>query len=229
VVTGSAEQVFLARRQNDVPMLIGYTRDESFRPFGRIESRAALEAAVRERFPVQADNILAAYPGNDPARAAADVARDSTVGLQMGSWAASQQRLGQAPIYGFLFTRRQPYAPGITFSDHDPGTVGAYHTGDVPYWLRTRDSLNLFRVTRIWEPGDLSLETEMSGALLSFARTGVPISPVLGRWPVFDPGRPRLVMLGTPSAITDWPHFAHFSLFQSLAEQPRPQGNRPRD
>lgn len=71
---------------------------------------------------------------------------------------------------GILFTRRQPYAAGIAFSDHDPATAGPYHTGDVPYWLRTRGSLNLFRTTRVWEPGDSSLEREMASALLAFAR-----------------------------------------------------------
>lgn len=229
VITGTAEQVFAAGRQSDVPVLIGYTRDESFRPFGPVNSADALSAAVHDRFAAQAGAILAAYAGNDPARAAADIARDSTAGLQMAQWAAAQQRFGKAPAYAYLFTRRQPYAPGVTFSDHDPATVGAYHTGDVPYWLRTRDALNLFRVTRNWEPGDAALEAEMSGALLSFARTGVPTSPALGRWPAFDPARPRLVWLGLDSKVIDWPHFADMALFAAAGDQPRPAGSKPRD
>lgn len=96
----------------------------------------------------------------------------------MGAWAIHQQRYDKAPAYAYLFTRRQPYAPGITFSDHDPATVGAYHTGDMPCWLRTRDALNLFGTTRVWESGDLTLEREE--ALLAFARTGRPVSPGVG-------------------------------------------------
>jgi len=229
VLTGTAEQTFAARAQSDVPVLIGYTRDESFRPFGPVTTPEQLAAAVHERFPAEADAVLAAYAGTDPARAAADIARDSTAGRQMLLWAAAQQRNGKAPAYAYLFTRRQPYAPGVTFSDHDPASVGAYHTGDVPYWLRTRDALNLFRVTRNWEAGDAALEAEMSGALLAFARTGVPASPVLGRWPAFDPAKPRLVWLATDSKVVPWPHSADMGLFGDAAAAPRPAGNRPRD
>lgn len=229
VVTGPAETVFAARRQNDVPVLIGYTRDESFRPFGPIADRAALVTAVHERYRPRADAILAAYDSGDAARDAADIARDATVGAQMAGWATYQTRYGKAPAYGYLFTRRQPYAPGITFSDHDPATVGAYHTGDVPYWLRTRDALNLFRTTRVWEPADASLEREMSDALLAFARTGVPVSPTVGRWPAFDPAAPRLVSLAPRGAVVAWPHARDIPLFEGLAAAPRPVDARARD
>jgi para-nitrobenzyl esterase len=229
IVTGTAEDVFQARRQNDVPLLIGFTRDENFLPFGPVASAAELAAAVRARFPAQGDAILAAYANPDPGRAATDIARDSTVGAQMAQWVASQQRSGTAPVYSYLFTRRQPYVAGIGFSDHYPETVGAYHSGDVPYWLGTRDSLNLFRQTRAWERGDDLLEAEMAGALLVFARTGAPTSPRLGRWPAFDPVQPRLVELGLEPKVIDWPHFAHLGLFRVAAGQPGPQVGGTRD
>lgn len=228
VLTGSAEQVFAAGGQSDVPVLIGYTRDESFRPLGPVADRAALDAAVTERFGANAPAILSAYGSAEPARAAADIARDATVGRQMADWATFQRRHGKAPAYAYLFTRRQPYAPGIKFSDHDPATVGAYHTGDVPYWLRTRDALNLFRQTRAWEPADGLLEAEMSAALLSFARTGHPSSPVLGAWPEFDPAAPRLALLGERSTLWAWPHFADMSLLKAASEGPRAPA-KPRD
>ncbi|MCX7283196.1 MAG: carboxylesterase family protein [Novosphingobium sp.] len=225
VVTGANEDVFAARQQSDVPILIGYTRDESFRPFAPATD---VTASVRERYPATADAILKAYApsGN---RMAPDIARDGTVGLQMAQWAQAQRKFGSAPAYGYLFTRRQPYAPGITFSDHDPATVGAYHTGDVPYWLRTRDALNLFRPTRIWEPADESLEAEMAGALLSFARTGVPSSATLGPWPAFNPARPQLIWLGEKPAAVAWPHMSDFPLLQGGPALARPAPARPRD
>ena len=229
VVTGTAEQVFASGQASDVPVLAGFTRDESFRPLGPIASPADLEAAVRARFPARADRIIAAYADSEPARAAADIARDATVGAQMANWVAAQQRFGHAPAYGYLFTRRQPYTPGIRFSDHDPATVGAYHTGDVPYWLRTRDALNLFRQTRIWEPGDSTLEREMSAALLAFARGGTPQGPLLGRWPSFDPAHPRLVWLGTESKMIDWPRYASLTLFDAVLGPTGTGGTRPRD
>ncbi|MDT0510000.1 carboxylesterase family protein [Novosphingobium sp. MMS21-SN21R] len=224
VITGTVEAVFAARKQAQVPVLMGYTRDESFRPFPEIDNSAALESAVRQRYPQTAPAILKAYTGPT---AAAELARDGTVGLQMAQWASAQH--GTAPTYAFLFARRQPYAPGITFSDHDPATVGAYHTGDVPYWLRTRDALNLFRQTRTWEPGDQALEDEMASALLSFARTGVPNSPAIGRWPAFNPKKPHLVLLDLKPQTMNWPHFADMPLLAAPPE-PRPvTGTRVRD
>lgn len=228
VVTGSNEEVFAARQQSDVPILIGYTRDESFRPFAPADNSLGLAAAVRERYPASADAILKAYASSGP-RAATDIARDGSVGLQMGDWALAQRKYGSAPAYAYLFTRRQPYAPGIRFSDHDPATVGAYHTGDVPYWLRTRDTLNLFRQTRIWEPTDESLENEMAGALLSFARTGVPRSATIGAWPAFTPDHPQLVWLGEKSSVVTWPHLSDFALLRDGKAPTQPASSRPRD
>lgn len=229
VVTGSMEDVFAARAQADVPVLIGYTRDESFRPLPQVADHAALDSAVRVRFAENADAILKAYAKDEPARAAADIARDATVGRQMALWAQAQRKYGSQPAYAYVFARRQPYAPGITFSDHDPATVGAYHTGDVPYWLRTRPALNMFRETRIWEPVDAALEEEMAGALLAFARTGTPASAKLGKWPAFDPAKPRLVWLGEQPAVVAWPHLADMPLFAGAKAEPRPAGARPRD
>jgi len=230
-VTGSAEAVFATHRQSDVPVLIGYTRDESFRPLGPIATTEALRAALDARWPGQADALIAAYGQDSPARAAADIARDTTVGLQMAAWASAQQRYGHARAYAYFFTRRQPYAPAITFADHDPATVGAYHSGDVPYWLRTRGSLNLFRTTRIWQPADETLEAEMSSALLAFARGGVPVSAGVGRWPAFDPASPRVVWLGEDSHVIDWPHFAQFARMAApeLAPSSSSPSSKPRD
>ncbi|GGB23061.1 carboxylic ester hydrolase [Sphingomonas metalli] len=225
VVTGSAAEVFAAGRQSDVPILIGYTRDESFRPLGPVRTRADLARVLDDR----AAPLMAAYDSGDPARDALDIARDSTVGVQVAGWAEHQARFGRAPAYAYLFTRRQPYAPGIGFSDHDPATAGAYHTGDVPYWLRTRDALNLFRQTRIWEPGDVALEREISDALLAFARMGRPASPMLGAWPAFRSQEPRLVLLAPQSRVVAWPHFADLALFADAPPIPRASGTRPRD
>jgi para-nitrobenzyl esterase len=147
----------------------------------------------------------------------------------MALWAQAQRKFGTQPAYAYNFARRQPYAPGITFSDHDPATVGAYHTGDVPYWLRTRPELNLFRQTRIWEPVDTALEDEMAGALLAFARNGVPQSAKLGKWPAFDPAKPRVVWLAEQPQTMPWPHFADMPLLASSALQPRTAPTRPRD
>jgi para-nitrobenzyl esterase len=224
VVPDRPERVFANRRESDVPLLIGYTRDEAFHPLGP----GPLQESVALRFPTDAPAILTAYKGADPTREARDIARDASVGLQMADWARSQARYGTQPTYAYLFERRHPYTPGVTFSDHDPAGVGAYHSGDVAYWLRTRAAFNLLRHTRDWGTEDAALEQDMSGALLAFARGSAPTGPAVGRWPAFDPAAPRLVVLGVGSAVVPWPHFADMDLLRR-AVVPREMGAKPHD
>jgi para-nitrobenzyl esterase len=229
-ITGTAEQIFGAHQQNDVPVMVGFTRDERFANLGPAKTVAEYEVLVRATFPDNAAAILKAYPVKDDAgvsRALVDLMRDMSVGSQMYGWAKGNATLGTQPAYGYFFTRRQPYVDGISFVDHDPATVGAYHTGDVPYWLRTLDSLNRFRRTREWTAMDRQLESTMSGMILSFAKTGKPAA----NWPAFDLKSPKSMMLGEEVRLIDWPNAKTLPLLAGAVAAPRPAAatNRPRD
>lgn len=216
VVPVAPEAAFAAGTQSDVPMMIGFTRDESFRSLGAIDSVADYEKAVRTAFPATAERILAAYPAKGPEearRAARDIERDSTLGLQMAGWAKGQSLRGKAPVYAYFFTRTHAYRPGVTFADHDPATVGAYHTADVPYWLGTLDSLNLFRPTRDWTAEDRALSTDMMDRLLAFARGGNPGAD----WPAWTAARSQVHLFGAGDSTIDWPHSRNLSLFKEVA------------
>jgi para-nitrobenzyl esterase len=198
-IVGLAADTFAAGKQTDVPIMVGFTRDERFANLGPANTVAEYEAVVRKAFPANAAAVLKAYPAKDDAgvpRALVDLMRDMSVGRQMFTWAAANK----APAYGYFFTRRQPYAQGIRFADHDPATVGAYHTGDVPYFLRTLDSLNIFRKTRDWGADDRALSDMMSAAIISFARTGNP------GWAAFDSKQPRVMRFDLQSGMTAWPN-----------------------
>jgi para-nitrobenzyl esterase len=229
VLTEAPAQAFAAHRQSDVPIMIGFTHDEGFASLGPVKSVAEYRAAVSARFPANAAAILSAYPATSDTEAVAQariIARDMSVGSQMAHWAHAQHANGTSPAYVWLFTRRQPYAPGITFSDHDPATVGAYHTGDVPYWLRTQDALNLFRNTRDWGVADRALGEEMSDMLVSFVKTGAPSAD----WPVFDPRHPRVMQLGLETRAIDWPNYAALDLLAAPVKHSAPAAAaRPRD
>ncbi len=202
-IIGTATDTFAAGQHSDVPVMVGFTRDERFAALGPATTIAEYKAVVRKAFPNNAAAVLKAYPATDDAsvqRTIVDLMRDMSVGRQMFTWAGDNARYGKAAAFGYFFTRRQPYAPGITFSDHDPATVGAYHTGEVPYFLRSLESLNLFRATRNWEEGDRALSAAMSNAILNFARTGNP------GWAPFDVRRPRVMMFDLAPKLIDWPN-----------------------
>jgi para-nitrobenzyl esterase len=224
--------IFAAGKQNDVPILIGYTRDEGFDAFNQAMTLADYRAQA-QRWGEHSADLLKLYPAKDDAgarRAALDIARDATLGLQMRTWARAQTSSGKAPAYMYLFSRVHPYAPGVKFSDHDPATIGAYHTGDVPYWLQTLDSLNLFRATRNWTAYDRELATRMSAVIVSFARTGKPSLSGID-WPVYRSADERMVELGDSIRVIPLPDSSKIDFL--AAHPPREpvvgEGGRPRN
>lgn len=228
-ITGSAGEIFAAGRQNKVPVMVGFTRDERFANLGTVATVADYTKAVQAAFGDRAAQVLRAYPAAsdaDVARSSVDLMRDMSVGKQMFDWAQANVQQGGSPAYAYFFTRRQPYAAGITFADHDPATVGAYHTGEVPYFLRNLESLNLFRRTRDWQAEDLALRDAMSGMILRFARGEAPAQG----WPQFTPTAPKVMVLGEQRAVADWPNWRALPLLAEATPAPQVRTNdRPRD
>lgn len=224
-IVGTAAETFAAGKQSDVPVMVGFTRDERFANLGPSTTVAEYEVVVRAAFPMHAPAVLKAYPAKDDAgvqRALVDLMRDMSVGRQMFTWAGANK----APAYGYFFTRRQPYVEGVSFADHDPATVGAYHTGEVPYFLRTLGSLNLFRKTRDWSAQDQALSDTMSGAILCFAHTGKPGAG----WVEFNPKKPQLMRLGLDKVVIEWPNAKALPLLADGQSTPTaPVAGRIRD
>jgi para-nitrobenzyl esterase len=218
VLMGDADATFAAGTQSKVPVLIGFTRDEAFATLGPVKTTAQFQKVVRARFGAQAGEVLESYAPKaetDLYRSVNDLQRDMSIGQQVMRWASAQAKSG-APAYVWEFARRQPYADGVRFADHDAATAGAYHTGDVPYWFQTLNSLNLFRTTRVWTPADRALADQMSDMLVRFARGDAPAP----NWPQFDPAKPQLMWLDLEPRAMDWPKAA---LVARLNPKPAPR------
>ncbi len=228
----SPAEIFASGKQSDVPIMIGFTRDESFSDLARATTLEQYRGAAERLYGSASRKLLELYPASDDAsarRAATDVARDSSVALQMRRWALAQTATGKAPVYGYLFSRVHPYVPGIAFSDHDPRTVGAYHTADVPYWLGTLESLNLFRKTREWGDADRALSDVMSGALVAFATSGDPNRAGSADWPRYTPQREQMTELGETTKRIEWPNRGKLDFFAANPPQPPAARGSARD
>jgi para-nitrobenzyl esterase len=142
----------------------------------------------------------------------------------MRQWAEAQGMRGKAPVYSYMFAHPHSYVPGVTFSDLDPATAGAYHTSEVPFWLGTLDSFNLFRKTRAWTTADRTLSDRMTDTLVAFARTGKPDTTTV-QWPVFAGRQPELVELNTNIRSTPWPTAPRTAFF--VGERIAPGGPKP--
>ena len=218
--------IFARGEQHDVPIVVGFTRDEGFSAIGSATTLQQYRDFLSEAYGDKAAELLQLYPASnddEARRAARDVARDSTLGLSMYAWAKLQSEHGKSPAYPYLFARVHPYTEGVTFADHNPATVGAYHTADVPYWLQTLDSLNLFRETRTYTDYDRNLSDWMSNAIVAFAKSGNPSTGTI-RWPVFGLRDPMLVELGLyagePEMIAAWPNANSLVFFEQNEAKP---------
>jgi len=194
----SPAQIFAARQQNDVPVILGFTHDESSNELRTAKSLAEYKAAAAKLYGKDAETFLRLYPAATDAEAAEmgrTAAREGMVGRSMRNWAVVQAKYGSAPAWIFLFSRAHPYIPGVAIADQDPATIGAYHTSDVPYWFGTQDALNLIRPTRKWTDYDRDLSEKMTAALVAFANTGNPNTAKVS-WPEWKPDKEVLMEFG---------------------------------
>lgn len=218
VLPDAIPALFAARRQSDVPLLLGFTRDEALGGMGPVTSLEDYRTKARERFGVQADRFLALYPASSDGQAqeqARMADRDETMVLGMFEWASLQAAHGTAPAYAYQFSRPHHYVAGVRFADLDPATAGAYHTSEVPFWLGTLDAFNRYRPTRAWTPQDRAMSHAMMQTLLAFARTGKPETSGVS-WPRFAADRPRLVEFAETAAQQDWPDPHRLAFFKAF-------------
>lgn len=215
VIPASIPDIFAAGRQSDVPLLLGFTRDEALGGIGPVTGLADYAAKAQARYGDRAAEILANYPATTDAEARAQARladRDATVVAGMAKWAEMQSRFGKSAVYTYKFSRPHSYVPGITFSDLDPVTAGAYHTSEVPFWFGTLESLNTFRATRQWTVADRQMSDAMLAALIGFARTGSPATMDLP-FPRFDCADPLLLDMGATVGVARWPDAKRLHLF----------------
>jgi para-nitrobenzyl esterase len=187
---------------NRVPMIGVYTRDDidiGMSPFAAVRTLADYRATADRLFGKDAPAFLELFPASsdDQARAAAqDAARATGFALSARQCAQDEAKLGQSAWIG-LFAHKHPYAPGVTFADQDPATIGVYHTADVPYWLGTLDAYNSLRPTRAWTDADRALSAQMADALIGFAADGDPGA----FWPRWTPKGEAVIRLDTPIRV----------------------------
>jgi para-nitrobenzyl esterase len=192
----SIANIFAAGRQNDVPTLAGFTRDDiSPSPLRLATTAADYRDKARQVYGANADRFLALYPVTADADAPAMgklAARHAMMEKGTRKLAQAQTASGKAPIYVYMFSRVHPFNPAAPLFD---APQGAYHTSDVPYWFQTQDALNMFKPTRLWGQQDRALSARMMDSMLAFARSGNPATPATP-WPAWRPGDEQIIDFG---------------------------------
>ena len=226
-------EVFAAGEQNDVPLLLGFTRDESSNDLRSAKSVAEFREAANKYFGEQSSKFLKLYPATEKnlREVGAQAARDGGMATSMRSWAYGQMSKGRQPVYLYMFSHPHSYAPDVKFADLNPQLAGAYHSSEIPFFLLTLDAYNRIRTTRAWTEKDRALAATMSDVLAAFANNGNPQTASL-RLPRFDAKREQLTEFDDEIEVISFDK-SRMSFFSTVnapgAVGPPPAPRSPRD
>jgi para-nitrobenzyl esterase len=201
----SVDSIFKQGKQIDVPLLTGSTANDigTTPPIRAAITTEQFRTLAVQMYGSASAELLQLCPAQDDPEArreAEQIGENSGFAISAREWARAQVKTGKQPAYLYLFTRVHPFTPGVTFSDLDPATAGAYHTSDVPYWLGTYNAFNLIRRTRDWTTWDRELSNDMQDVIVEFAKTGNPSTSTV-KFTAYDPANEVRVIFG--DKITD--------------------------
>jgi para-nitrobenzyl esterase len=207
--------VFAQGKQNDVPVLVGSNRDESF---GATPSNAAQFAEqVRRRYGDGADSFLTVYPGgsDEQAKESAFFAGRDEMAWVMRNWARMEAKTGKSKAYIFFFTHQPPVQTNAKGGKFAPGARGtAVHTSEIPYVF------NNLRGNRAWTDVDRQVADAMSSYWVNFAATGDPNGKGLPKWLNYDEGKNKSAMeFGDKPAMASPPNEAQLAVFQAYYDK----------
>ncbi len=192
VLPRSPQEAYAARRQNDVPILIGSNEEEarSLVDLSTVKA-ASFSADIAHAWGALPPPLLDAYPHATDAEAKtarAAFERDLRFGWDMWAWARLQAADSAHPAYYYHFVQ-QPAFPAISIY----AGWGASHYAELWYVF---DHLDQERWP--WTPADRALAETISTYWTNFTKYGDPNGPGLPHWPAFDKGTAQALYLGDP-------------------------------
>jgi para-nitrobenzyl esterase len=196
---------FATQREQRVPLLIGWNRDEGT-TFPGAADAAHLRARLATRFGPRARPAEALYPLASDAEALAsslDLVGDEL--FAWGAWRAACDHARIAPTWLYHFAHAQPFAADQSYSEaRHARDLGVFHSSEYPYVFGSTGVL-----TRDWGEADRRVTALMQSAWLAFAKTGRPEGAGLPAWPTFDDGAPTVMHLSAEPALGGVPRREH--------------------
>ena len=173
-------EIYSQHKQNDVPVLTGWNRDEGFAPPGNMTPEE-YKAAAEKQYDELADDFLKAYPGTDAdeiKKSKSLLSRNTTFAWHAYTWARLQTLNGKSPVYLYQFDRVPP----------NNEQYGAFHSAEIAYALH---SLQMWK--QPWTKADEEIEDIMSSLWVIFASSGTVFAMDLPRWAPYNSQSPSLL------------------------------------
>jgi len=176
----SVPAIFAAGKQNDVPLLAGWNRDEGSFEIASSPQKPTVEsmkATAQKEFGAKATEFLRLYPTSTDAqaqRSMLDFAGDRFIAWATWRWLEAQSTTGKQPVYRYRFDLAPPADPKIA-------QLGAFHSAEIEYVFGQLDSKTHVE----WRPQDRKLSEQMQKYWANFARSGDPNGEGLAKWPLY--------------------------------------------
>jgi len=172
--TGSPMDAGFGSHAKSLPLLVGSVIAEHGQnvnvPGKHALTPQARRELVREKFGAHADRAIELFKKAYPGKNECDLlAMDFSLRTSVLRYADRRLEESDAPVYTYLLTLEFP----------GNGDRPAWHCADIPFVFRTCERDPAFQI----EGGETErLEDRMSGAFVSFARTGSPAHVLLSDW-----------------------------------------------
>jgi para-nitrobenzyl esterase len=197
----SVPEIFAAGKQNDVPLLAGWNRDEdSFAIMLNPQKPTvdSFKATAQKDFGDKSAEFLKLYPTDTDEhllRSAIDYASDTFISFSTWAWLEAQSKSGKHVIYRYRFDMAPPS------SDPKAPKLGAYHSAEIEYVFGQLDS----KAGVPWRSEDRALSEQMMKYWSNFAKNGDPNGPGLPKWPKYisADGWPVMFLSNKPEARKD--------------------------
>lgn len=194
IIPESIAKIFDQGRQNDVPTIVGWNKDDVVMMAPRPADDFRNDMA--NNFGEMAPAFFEAYPSSteeEAAQAQFDFNRDIIFGSQDYFWALKQTRNGKSPIYVYNFNRDVP-------AYDDSTAFGAFHSGEIVYLYD-----NLHTLDRPWQEIDHQITQQFSSYMINFVKSGDPNGEGLPQWYPFDPQKNKAMIIDSVTSFEEIP------------------------
>jgi para-nitrobenzyl esterase len=173
---------FKTGKQNDVPLLTGWNKDEMAFFVPPVKMQVFKENAVK-KFGNSSGDFLKFFPATTDAEATESQKLLSVLsfGGMNYRWAMMQNETGKSKVFLYFFSRVPPGLPDF----------GAFHSAEFGYALKT---LKLW--DRPFTEYDHQLSEIMSSYWINFAANGDPNGSNLPVWPAFNKDTKQVIVFG---------------------------------